>query len=175
MKAPEEYNRIMVEMFGAPKDLLSGKLMRVCVPVRQELPPGERVEVASLPMEVEFQLDYVIVPREVAYDPCTNEPRLFFHHDRIAVDFWEPGSGKRIPASFILCPQTEQMQMLDLYPKRLYKPCEVVVLGTFENVGATPLLLRAVLVGKAVDARVELSLLAKEREICRRQPPKGNG
>jgi len=137
----------MSKMFGTLGDLLHGKLMKAFVCVVQEIGAGAKVEVSSLPMEVDFQLDYVIVPWEVSYDPATNNPRLFYYHDQFVVP------DKKLPASLILCQESARVQQLDLFTRRLYRPGEKIVLGVFENTGTVPLTLRAGLVGKALDLR----------------------
>ncbi len=169
LRSPEGYERIMSDMFGGSFDLLAGKLMWVVVSVNYEIGAGETVEVDSLPMECEFQLDYVVVSPETTYDlgsrpPRSTVPLVFFHHEQIVPDIWCEGAGKKFPASLILCPESAMVQQMDFYPKRLYKPGESIRVGRFENVDASPRLLRAGLVGKAVDRRDEFP---KQAEMAR--------
>jgi len=156
LRSPEGHEKIMSDRFGGMTDLLPGKLMSVFIGANRELAPGEKAELATLPMTCQVQLDYVMVPDEVTYDQVTKTPRLFFHHDQILEDVWAPGAGRKVPASLILRPEHARVQQLDFYPKRRYEVGEVIVLGVFENVGTSSLYVRAMVAGKAVDRRSEL-------------------
>lgn len=117
----------------------------------REYAPGELSVLVTPPFDRRFQLEHVLVPEDVAFDPDTQEARLFFHHDQIRSDVWRDGCGRKMPASLMLCQESAKVQRLDLYRQeaaRVYLPGEVFTVGTFENASNKTVRVRAVVVGR---------------------------
>lgn len=151
LRTPEGFDEA-IDLLGQSDEIssrLTGPLYAVqCC---REYAPGERSVLATPPFGRLFQLDYVLVPEDVAFDPDTQEARLFFHHDQIRPDVWRPGCGKKMPASLLLCQESVKVQRLDLYRReaaKVYLPGEVFTVGTFENVSSKIVWVRAVVVGR---------------------------
>lgn len=106
--------------------------------VRRLYAPGEKSILSGPMLDGHFQLDHVVVPEHVTFDPATRKTRLFFHHDQIIQH--------RVPASLVLCLENAEAQRV-FYPRRLYSPGESVVVGTFENVSDRSLDVMAALIG----------------------------
>lgn len=111
---------------------------RYMVGINQTLAPGEKTQLSTQPLNFDFRFDYAIVPDAIAFDDT--KPRLLFHHDQL-VD-------KKVPASVIFSAFFDH-QKRDFFQKQEFVKGEVFVLGTFENVSARPLEVRAAVVGYA--------------------------
>jgi len=147
MRTPEWYSRYMskVRTTTRPAQELSGKLRMIGMLADKILAPGAKEHIATPPLKEDFRLDHVTVSPDCTFESET--VRLYFHHEQLVPDLWGEGSGRRFPASVILCPESAQVQQLDLYPKLLHRRGEVIDLGIFENVSAASLLVGAAIFG----------------------------
>ena len=160
LRSPEGYERVMSQLsreLDGDLPRLSGKLMRGVICYRSVFAPGQISEVSLEPLQQAFQLDYVMVPDEVCYDPVTKKPRLFYYHPQIRKDSWGPDFGSKFPASLVLRPESARVQQVDFFDRKtVYRAGQVIVIGTFENVSRESLEVRMAVVGYTEDHREEV-------------------